>query len=285
MDFTNIRKYCLIIDSYGNYYASIPIIKEGLYIIQSIIDDSKVLEIEDFNKNDGANLVISNLSQELNQLFNFIFFPEDNCYKIKALHSGKILGSDGNIIKQYEENSKNEVKWKIKMNDNNEFQIENILTNLCLNIKDDNFDIGNTINLIESNDSVNQRFYLIPYDSDDIDLKINIEEKDESKKLNYEINPEIKLILDEKNPDEVLIISEPIKYILKEDLENKNKEIKHIEISLSVEEIENNAFNDFKNIESVYCDPKWLHKFNQSSLKHIFIKEGITIIKKSDFRT
>ena len=221
IDESNIRKYCLIIDSYGNYYASIPIIKEGLYIIQSIIDDSKVLEIEDFNKNDGANLVISNLSQELNQLFNFIFFPEDNCYKIKALHSGKILGSDGNIIKQYEENSKNEVKWKIKMNDNNEFQIENILTNLCLNIKDDNFDIGNTINLIESNDSVNQRFYLIPYDSDDIDLKINIEEKDESKKLNYEINPEIKLILDEKNPDEVLIISEPIKYILKEDLENK----------------------------------------------------------------
>ena len=41
------------------------------------------------------------------------------------------------------------------------------------------------------------------------------------KKINYEINPEIKLILDEKNLDEVLIISEPIKYILKEDLENK----------------------------------------------------------------
>ncbi len=285
IDESNSRKYCLVIDSYGNYYASIQIIEEGIYIIQSIIDESKVLEIEDFNKNDGANLIISYLSQELNQLFNFIYCPKENCYKIKALHSGKSLGCDGNIVKQYEENSQNEIKWKIKIKNNNEFQLENILTNLCLNINDDNLEIGNTINLIESNDSDNQRFYLIPYENDDIDLKINIEEKNEDKNINYEINPEIQLILSEKNPDEVLIISDPIKYILKEDLKNENKEIKHIEISLSVEEIENNAFYDFRNIDSVYCDPKWLNKFNQSSLKHIFIKEGITNIKKSDFRT
>ena len=285
IDESNKRKYCLVIDSFGNYYATIPIINDGIYIIQSIIDESKVLEIEDFNKKNGANLIVSYLSQELNQLFNFIFLPQENCYKIIALHSGKSLGCDGNVIKQYEENSKNEIKWKIKIKNNNEFQLEKIFTNLCITIKNDNFDYGGVISLNQSNDSNYQRFYLIPYQNDDIDLKINLEEKIKKKIINYEINPEIKIILDKKKPDEVLIISEPIRYIFKKDLKDENKKIKHLELGLCIEEIENNAFNDFKNIESVYCDPKWLNKFNQSSLKQIFIKEGTTNIKKSYFRT
>ena len=72
-----------------------------------------------------------------------------------------------------------------------------------------------------------------------------------------------------------IITQEDIIYI-------KNKDsIKHIEIDLSIEEIEDNIFNNFKNIESVYCNPKWLNKFNQKNLKEIYIKEGITSIERN----
>ena len=94
IDESQERKFCLAIDSLGNYYVSIEIVKEGNYIIQSKINENKVLEIEDFRKDNGAYLIIFDISQELNQIFHFIFLPEENCYKIIGLICQKILGCD-----------------------------------------------------------------------------------------------------------------------------------------------------------------------------------------------
>ena len=101
-----------------------------------------------------------------------------------------------------------------------------------------------------------------------------------------EINPEVKEILSKKDNKSILKFSAPKFIITQEDINDvKNKEdINHIEIDLSVEEIEDNIFNDFKNLESVYCSPKWLNKFKVETLKEIYIKEGITEIKKADFK-
>ena len=185
------------------------------------------------------------------------------------------------------------------MNDKNEYQLEMLSSNLRLNIQKGEIYNGNKINLIECDYSDNQIFYLIPYDNIDLELKIEMEEKEKelhdsimeeigkSNIINFQndINPEIKKILDEKNENEVLIISWPIKYITRELFKEENKNIKHVEIDITIENIENNSFYDFKQIESVYCESKWLNKFNQSSLKQIFIKEGVKNIKKTEFRT
>ena len=171
------------------------------------------------------------------------------------------------------------------MNDKNEYQLEMLSSNLRLNIQKGEIYNGNKINLIESDYSDNQIFYLIPYDNIDLELKIEMEEKEKelhdsimeeigkSNIINFQndINPEIKKILDEKNENEVLIISWPIKYITRELFKEENKNIKHVEIDITIENIENNSFYDFKQIESVYCESKWLNKFNQSSLKQTFL--------------
>jgi len=111
------------------------------------------------------------------------------------------------------------------------------------------------------------------------------EEKDIIKEINLAINPEIKVIMEDKKKEETLKFLAPKFIITEEDIiDIKNKDsIKHIEIDLSIEEIEDNIFNNFKNIESVYCNPKWLNKFNQKNLKEIYIKEGITSIEKNFF--
>ena len=104
------------------------------------------------------------------------------------------------------------------MNDKNEYQLEMLSSNLRLNIQKGEIYKGNKINLIESDYSDNQIFYLIPYDNIDLELKIEMEEKEKelhdsiikeigkSNIFNFQnINPEIKKILDEKNENEVLI--------------------------------------------------------------------------------
>ncbi len=59
-----------------------------------------------------------------------------------------------------------------------------------------------------------------------------------------------------KNKNEVLIISW-LKNITKQLFKEENKNIKYVEIDITIENIENNSFYDFKQIESVYCKSKW----------------------------
>ena len=108
----------------------------------------------------------------------------------------------------------------------------------------------------------------------------------ENDEINMEKNEEVKQILDSKPNKNSLKFLNPKFIITKEDIYyvgNKEK-IKHIEIDLSVEEIEENIFEDFKNLESVYCHPKWLNRLNPKNLKEIYIKEGVTKIEKEDFK-
>ena len=100
-----------------------------------------------------------------------------------------------------------------------------------------------------------------------------------------EVNNEVKSILEKKPNENCLKFLNPKFIITEEDIENINKDlIKHIEIDLSVEEIEENIFENFKNLESVYCHQKWLNRLNPKKLKEIYIKEGVTKIEKDFFK-
>ena len=101
-----------------------------------------------------------------------------------------------------------------------------------------------------------------------------------------EKNKKVEFILNNKPKKNTLKFLSPKIIISEEDIQylrNKNL-IKHIEIDLSVEEIEDNIFDKFINLESVYCHPKWLNKFNPKNLKEIYIKEGVTKIVKNYFQ-
>ena len=338
-DNNKIKKYILAINSNKEKLVNLPLIKDGIYLIQPIGHEDIIFEIKD------SKISLEEINLGENQKFLFQFIPEDMTYRIICTATGNSLYADPNegyTIKECEIFSETEIKWKLYRNDNVFFIEDNkSKKRMEFSEKDNEKKI---ILLDKKEDNNNQKFMLIYFDENkNEDLNNNIQEnniifdekeknkdeknednkekndiiEDEKKKKNedhnnnlnndivggenkeeeeikeekeliLDMNPEAKEILDEKNKDKnsILKFSEPKFIITEEDIsEIKDKDqIKHIEIDLSIEEIEDNIFNDFKNLESVYCSPKWLNKFNTKKLKEIYVKEGITHINKEYFK-
>ena len=364
----NIKKYILVIDKDNNYFANLPIISDGEYLIQPLEDNEAVLEINDIS------VTINEITIDEKQKFNFQFIPEDNCYRIINVGSNnsfELIENENNKLKQCEIFSDNEIKWIISTTDFKEFELQDSKTKLILeySLNDKNIFLSE-----KKQDSNNQKFILISMELEKKDVdnnnnnkiinekkilddnKKNEDEKQEKKpeennnnkiienknkindnkiidkeeenknnisnseeesneesyekenenenennkdiidnndnyetdnnEINMEIYKEIKEILDKKPNENTLKFLDPKFIITEEDIQNiENKDIiKHIEIDLSVEEIEEKIFENFKNLESVYCHPKWLSRLNPKKLKEIYIKEGVTKIEKDYFK-
>ena len=347
-DNNQIKKYILAIDSNNEKFLNLPLINDGIYLIQPLDLNDQIFEMND------SKISLQEINLGDNQKFLFQFIPEDMLYRIICISSGNSLCLDEkneNHIKECEIFSENEIKWKLKTFDYNEFFLEDVKSNKNLEYDEKNkniflgeineesrqqkfkiifFEEDNKNNKNQENKN-NENIVLDNKDNDEekniknddninnknennennkeenninINLDDNEEEEDEEDKeeeedneeeenidnndINMEINPEVKKYLDEKNkdPNSILKFSAPKFIITQEDInEIKDKEkIKHIEIDLSIEEIEENIFKDFTNIESIYCDPKWINKFDSKNIKEIYIKEGITNIKKEYFK-
>ena len=323
-DNDKIKKYILAINSKNEKFVNLPLIKDGIYLIQPKGNEEIIFEL----KNSKISLEEINLGE--NQKFLFQFIPEEMTYRILCTNGNSLFAdaNEGNTIKECEIFSEQEIKWKLIQNEDKIFFIEDnksgkrmeFLENnedkkIILADKDDNNDkqkfnliffeenknddINDRIkeddnNIIENNEEKNKDENKIEekIDNNEINFKENEEKENEKqeeiKKINMEINPEAKEILSEKEKDKnkILKFSAPKFIITEEDInEIKNKaEITHIEIDLSIEEIEDNIFKDFKNLISVYCSPKWLNKFDSKKLKEIFIKEGTIEIKREYFK-
>ena len=354
------KKYILIKDKENKYYANLPNISDGKYLIQSARDNEVVLEIDD------NGIITNEINIDDKQKFLFVFIPEDNCYRIISISSNnsfEINEEDGNKLNQCEIFSEKEIKWKINTNDFKYFYLQDEKTKLVLeysvenkniilsefkpnnenqkfilvSLEDDIQNKDNEKNIDKKNNNLNiineeENKIIDDEDKKNEEEKINIsdEEKEnksedeneeneneeneneeneneeneneeneneeneneeindiiENDEINMEKNEEVKQILDSKPNKNSLKFLNPKFIITKEDIYyvgNKEK-IKHIEIDLSVEEIEENIFEDFKNLESVYCHPKWLNRLNPKNLKEIYIKEGVTKIEKEDFK-
>ena len=322
-DNNKIKKYILAINSKKEKLVNLPLIKDGIYLIRPKAYDDMLFEIKD------SKICLEEANLGENQKFLFQFIPEEMTYRIICVGNGNSLCAkqdEGNIIKECEIFSEEEIKWKLYTNDFNKFFIENYKNGMRMELNEVNNE--KKIILAEKNENNDkQEFWLISLEdnkneninpdeniiNDDKiiienkeekkeenndDNKINNEKKEEEnnikdnneeekkEQINMEINPEAKELLLKKNKENILKFSEPKFIITQEDIDEvKNKEkIKHIEIDFSIEEIEDNIFKDFKNLESVYCSPKWLNKFEAKNLKEIYIKEGITDIKKEYFK-
>lgn len=59
--------------------------------------------------------------------------------------------------------------------------------------------------------------------------------------------------------------------------------ISSLEIPLSVNKCEQDALKNFKNLNEVICDPKWLNYFDTSQILQVEIQNGVTDIHKEDF--
>lgn len=327
----NKKKYVLVKDKDNNYFANLPIISDGEYLIQISQDNEVVLEIDD--KSIKTNEVMIDDKQK----FRFDFIPEDNSYRIINISSNnsfEINEDDGNKISQCEIFSEKEIKWKLNTTDFKEFVLQDKRTGLVLDyslenkiiilsemqpnnksqkfilisldneiknkdneniiienkgINDENKVNNNEENIIEDENKKNEEEEINEIKSDtesNENEKEDINDIIENDEINMEKNEEVKQILDGKPNENSLKFLNPKFIITEEDIQNVgNKEIiKHIEIDLSVEEIEENIFEKFNNLESVYCHPKWLNRLNPKKLREIYIKEGVTKIEKEYFK-
>ena len=156
----NKKKYVLVKDKDNNYFANLPIISDGEYLIQISQDNEVVLEIDD--KSIKTNEVMIDDKQK----FRFDFIPEDNSYRIINISSNnsfEINEDDGNKISQCEIFSEKEIKWKLNTTDFKEFVLQDKRTGLVLD-----YSLENKIIILSEMQPNNksQKFILISLDNE-----------------------------------------------------------------------------------------------------------------------
>jgi len=292
-----IKKYILAEDKKFLKYVQHPVIEDGIYIIipfgkkKAFTLNNSIISLKDINLND-------------NQKFLFRFNPTKRNYRINCLSSGKELTIDLNSGKIKECDSGKGIRWLIDTFNYTEFSLQDNQTKKLIKfikneeitlLNNDNNEKNITLVLL---DRYKNRYNKINGDEDEEEeneeYDYDIDEEIKKDEININLSKNIKvenlLQIKEKNKEKILKFTAPKIIITNDDLNGINKNnIKHIEIDLSIKAIQENIFYEFKNLESVYCHPKWINKFNSQStdiinLKEIFIKEGVIEIKKEYFK-
>ena len=121
-DNNKIKKYILAISAKNEKLVNLPLIKDGIYLIRPKAYDDMLFEIKD------SKICLEEANLGENQKFLFQFIPEEMTYRIICVGNGNSLCAkqeEGNIIKECEIFSEEEIKWKLYTNDFNKFFIEN----------------------------------------------------------------------------------------------------------------------------------------------------------------
>ena len=292
-EYKGIKKYILAENKKSLKYVQHPVIEDGIYIIlpygkkKAFTSNNSIISLQDINLND-------------NQKFLFRFNPEKRNYRINCLSSGKELTFDLNSGKIKESDSGNGIRWLINTMNYMEFSLQDNQTKKSIQfIKNEEITLLNSDNN-ENNislvllDRYKNRYNEINEDEENEEYDNETDEEIQKDEININLSKNLEvqnlLQIKEQYKEKILKFSAPKIIITNDDLNGINKNnIKHIEIDLSIKAIQENIFCQFKNLESVYCHPKWINKFNSQStdiinLKEIFIKEGVIEIKKEYFK-
>lgn len=95
-------------------------IENGIYSIQSVANSSMVVEVNDGSTLNSANVQMWNKNSSKAKRFKITYIESEKCYKIEAIHSGKLLdvyagsGVSGTNVQQYQNNNSDAQKWIIK---------------------------------------------------------------------------------------------------------------------------------------------------------------------------
>ncbi len=141
-------------------------VDEGVYIIKSALNNSKVIDISTGSKANKANVQIWNMDKVDQQKF-LIKKLKDGYYSIKSVNSDKVLDvdgagkKDGTNVWQYEENNTDAQKWTIKTNGDGFCSFISKCNGLFLNVASENVNNGTNVNVTKKKeDSKSQKFIL-----------------------------------------------------------------------------------------------------------------------------
>lgn len=138
-------------------------LENGIYKINTKINNEQYLDINGGSKENGANLQIWEKSNVNQQRFK-ITYLNNGYYKIEAYHSNKALDvanagqTSGTNIWQYENNGSDAQQWILKKLDNGYYRIISKCNKLSLDVSGGNSLNGTNIQVYEWNGSNAQQF-------------------------------------------------------------------------------------------------------------------------------
>lgn len=160
----SLNVYCYISSKYVKAVKETPILADGVYTIHSKLDSNKVLDVADWNYNNGANVQLWDYTGANNQKFK-VTHVSDGCYIIESVYSKKLVDvaggnvSNTNNIQMYRANGTAAQKFIIKDAGNGYYKITSSLNeNYVLDCAWGNSSNGTNIFLYEANSSDAQLF-------------------------------------------------------------------------------------------------------------------------------
>ena len=140
-------------------------IEDGNYKIKVASNKKMTLDVDNMSRNNGANVQLWEESDLIrkNQRYK-IKYIGDGCYKIEAIHSGKVLDVTGESmvsganVQQYEDNGTDAQRWIIKDNKDGTYSIISKANNLYINVQDNKIANGGNIQVSNKNGSDSQKF-------------------------------------------------------------------------------------------------------------------------------
>ena len=138
------------------------IIDDGIYIIKSIIDSSKVLDVTGASLKNGANIEIWDKTELNNQKFR-VTYDNNGYYVISDIRTGKVLdvyggySKPGTNVQMWEANGTDGQKWKIEKKEEG-YKIVSKLGDLALDIYGGYIKSGTNVQIWTNYGSEGQRF-------------------------------------------------------------------------------------------------------------------------------
>lgn len=142
------------------------IIEEGYYVITSLLDTNKALDIDGVSKENEANIQLWTKNQGSNQVFELIYEEKTGTYKIKSVLSGKFFDlpwagkENGTNVQLYDTRDRDWQKWVIQKTDKDFYTISSVCNGLYLTVKDSKTADGTNIEMHQGKSQRNQEFLL-----------------------------------------------------------------------------------------------------------------------------
>lgn len=142
------------------------VVEEGYYVIKSLLDTGKVLDINGVSKENEANIQLWGENQGSNQIFQLIYEEKTGTYEIKSPFSGKVFDlpwagkENGTNVQLYDGANSEWQKWVIEETEEGYYTINSICNGLYVTVKESKTADGTNIEVYEKNKQRNQEFLL-----------------------------------------------------------------------------------------------------------------------------
>lgn len=141
-------------------------IQDGIYAIQTAINEEYVLDVNQASKSNCANIQLFKNVEENQQKF-YVKYIGNGYYTLTSIHSGKVLDvanagkTAGTNIWQYELNNSNAQKWIITKTEDGYYYIISQCNELYLDVTNANAKNGSNIQVYTGNNSKAQKFKFV----------------------------------------------------------------------------------------------------------------------------